>query len=121
MSSQDGVNVPPTQGSVLEQPAVIQRIARALDDDCRRYPFPAPHCVPAVLLRWEFMNGILRIGSAKVTDVEPHICYLRIGDIQLTFAQMMMQAAGQSVATTPRLQEIGEVMGGKPPRKLVLE
>lgn len=102
-----------------DQPEVIRRIAARLEAESKLGPYPPLYRVPAVCLRWDFVNGLLRVGSALQSDLEVHIAYLRIADVQLTFAQTLVAAAVQSANATDELRRIGEVMGGKTPTKLV--
>jgi hypothetical protein len=101
------------------QPEVIRRIMKAINADVATNQFPAPHTVPALLMQWDVGRGIIRLGFCKHAELEPHIAYLRICDLQVTLAQLELQAARHAAMSNPKLYELGEVIGGKPPRRML--
>lgn len=80
---------------------------------------PRLDTIPAVMVNWDMDRGILTIAHCKAAELETHIVYLRVADIQTTFGQMM-DAAGQARAERdPYLKAVGDVMAGRPVTRLV--
>lgn len=105
-------------GLAGDQPEVIKRLAAAIELDVMANRVPSLHTVPAVLLRWDFTTGILRVAFAFNSELDVHLCYLRICDLQLTFGQFL-EAAAKQTARDAKLNAIGEVMGGRKVASLV--
>jgi hypothetical protein len=96
-----------------------QRLAGALAFAMHGNHPPQPHTVPAVMVNWDFTRGLLTIAHCFASELEVHIVYLRISDVQSTFAQMMDLAAQQRAASDPYLKQLGDVMAGRPVAHLI--
>lgn len=89
-----------------------QRLQAALELAAATNHPPKLHTMPAVMVRWDFQAGILTIAHCLASELEVHLVYLRIPDIQTTFGQMM-DVAAQTRAKDKYLAAAGEVMAGR--------
>lgn len=97
---------------------VQQRLADALALDIAHNQPPDPSTVPVVMLNWDMQGGIIRVAHALQSELDVHVCYLRVCDVQLSFAEMMQRAA-MAHAQRPDLKALGEVMAGQARRRIV--
>jgi hypothetical protein len=99
-----------------EQPEVVRRLNDALALDIATNNPPRLHRVPVVLCNWDFRSGILRIAHALHSELDTHIVYMRIGDLQQTLAEVMRVSAVNWVTRDELLKKLGAVMAGQAAR-----
>jgi hypothetical protein len=104
----DRVGAPRVQAPELNEHQ--RRLADALALAMATNHPPKLATMPAVMVNWDFSAGILTIAHCKAAELEVHLVYLRICDIQTTFGQMMDVAAQTKARTDKYLRDAGEVM-----------